>query len=194
QGVYEPAYYRQFENEVAIDRSGPSSNSALRVFRGGGVWNFSEANRSAYRFAAALTHTESNVGFRVALPFEAVQKIVKREQSRGTAKRLKDPAFQKWMKYVAGRPAAEQVREVMAKLQELNPGFKGQETHAIENGVVTSLSFMTDRVTDVGPVRALPGLKSFDCPGSLAGQGTLVDLSPLKGLQLTRLNCMNNAI
>ena len=60
-----------------------------------------------------------------------------------------------WLKQVAALPAEKQVEAVAAKLKELNPGFDGKVTHKIEGGVVTELSFVTDKVTDISPVRAL---------------------------------------
>jgi hypothetical protein len=71
-----------------------------------------------------------------------------------------------WLKKVAELPAEEQVRAVVAKLKELNPGFDGKEKHEIEGGVVTMLSFLTDYVTDISPVRGLASLKSLSCRGS----------------------------
>jgi serine/threonine protein kinase/Leucine-rich repeat (LRR) protein len=103
---------------------------------------------------------------------------------------VNDPAFQQWMKTVAALPPEKQVEAVAKKLQELDPGFDGKETHKIENGVVTELQFITDNVTDISPVRALAGLKQLDCSStSSARRGTLSDLSPLRGLTLTRLDC-----
>jgi Leucine-rich repeat (LRR) protein len=93
------------------------------------------------------------------------------------------------VKDVAALPAEKQVDAVTAKLQELNPGFDGKVTPAIENGVVTGLQFFTDNVTNIAPVRALPGLKNLRCHGSSPGKGALSDLSPLEGMQLTVLNC-----
>jgi Leucine-rich repeat (LRR) protein len=100
-----------------------------------------------------------------------------------------DPAFQRWMKQVAGMPAAKQVEAVAAKLKELNPGFDGKVTPEIEGGVVARLRFLTDNVTDVSPVQALKGLTSLIINGSAVGKGKLSDLSPLKGMNLTSLNC-----
>ena len=100
-----------------------------------------------------------------------------------------DPAFQQWMKTVAALPADQQVEAVSKKLQELNPGFDGKETHKIENGVVIELQFNTDNVTDISPLRALAGLKDLHCPGSEQGKRMLSDLSPLEGLHLTNLDC-----
>ena len=99
-----------------------------------------------------------------------------------------DPAFVQWMEGVAALPVGDQAAAVAARLKALNPGFDGKVTHAIENGAVTRLDFLTDNVTDISPVRALTGLRRLDCSATW-GQGRLGDLSPLKGLKLTHLCC-----
>jgi Leucine-rich repeat (LRR) protein len=86
-------------------------------------------------------------------------------------------------------PAEKQVEAIAKKLQELNRGFDGNETHKVEDGVVTELQFVTDNVTDISPVRALNGLKKLQCAGSGEGNGILSDLSPLRGMPLTQLMC-----
>ena len=60
----------------------------------------------------------------------------------------KDPAFKKWEQEVAKMPAEEQVDAVTRKLVELNRGFKGQETHKIEDGKVFELNIDSN---DDGP-------------------------------------------
>jgi serine/threonine-protein kinase len=98
--------------------------------------------------------------------------------------------FDQWMKEVATLTAAQQVEAVARKLQELNPGFDGKVTH---QGIwdITDLEFLTDNVTDISPVRALVELKSLGC-WSPTVQGKVSDLSPLKTMKLTRLNCKYN--
>ena len=71
-----------------------------------------------------------------------------------------------WLKQVAALPAEKQVEAVAAKLKERNPGFDGKVTPKIEDGVVTELQFLTDNVTDISPVRALPGLRVLAFAGS----------------------------
>ncbi len=107
-----------------------------------------------------------------------------------------DPAFVQWMKDVAALPAEKQVEAVAKKLMELNPGFDGKVTGAegrstpkIEKGVVTEFTFISDNVTDISPVRALAGLKGLICGGGIAAKGKLSDLSPLRGVKLTYLDC-----
>ncbi|MBI3863294.1 MAG: protein kinase [Planctomycetia bacterium] len=96
--------------------------------------------------------------------------------------------FDVWAGYVAELPAARQVEAVARKLQELNPDFDGKVGSGIKDGVVTAAGFVSDTVTDLSPLRALTGLKDLDCCGSLPPKG-LSDLSGLKGLALTRLDC-----
>ena len=113
------------------------------------------------------------------------------------------PAFQQWVKATQALPAEQQVEAVSNKLMELNPGFDGKmagweekDTPKIDRRVVTELGFLTDNVTDISPVRALVGLKRLSCGGTFRsgrGYGILPDLSPLAGMQLTAVNCSNNA-
>jgi serine/threonine protein kinase/Leucine-rich repeat (LRR) protein len=105
-----------------------------------------------------------------------------------------DPAFQAWIKDVQALPAEKQVEAVSEKLMELNPGFDGvfAGTPKVDGGVVTALSFATDDVTDISPVRALAGLKRLGCSGRKTGK--LADLSPLAGMHLLSLECHHTAV
>jgi len=107
--------------------------------------------------------------------------VVAKAASRATA-------HDAWLRQVAALPAKEQVDAVVAKLKELNSGFDGKVTHKVESGMVTSLEFLTDKVTDLSPVRAFTGLRTLICNG-IPGKGQLADLSPLKGMKLTELYC-----
>jgi formylglycine-generating enzyme required for sulfatase activity/serine/threonine protein kinase/Leucine-rich repeat (LRR) protein len=108
-----------------------------------------------------------------------------------------DPAFQQWVKATQALPAEKQIEAVSKKLMQLNPGFDGtlrgfewnHREPKIENSVVTEIGFITDNVTDISPVRALPGLKGLACNGSAPGKGKLSDLMPLEGMKLVGLNC-----
>ena len=94
-----------------------------------------------------------------------------------------------WIEVVSRLPAPAQVAAVAAKLKERNPGFDGKVKPTIEGEVVVMLELSADDVTDLSPVRALPGLRALGCRGSDLGKGRLADLSPLKGLPLTMLEC-----
>lgn len=92
---------------------------------------------------------------------------------------------------IEGSPA-KQVEHVLKKLREINPDFDGQGSHEHENGVVVELSFCTDHVENLSPVRLLSGLKRLRCAGSAIHKGKLRDLEPLRGLVLTELFCGYN--
>jgi len=104
------------------------------------------------------------------------------------------PGFDPWFKEVSAMPVEDQVEAVSKKLMELNPGFDGKVTGygndpQIENGEVVSFGLVTDKVSDISPVRALTGLRRLWCSGSARGRGQLEDLSPLKGMSLVSLAC-----
>src|SRR5262249_60077728 len=65
-------------------------------------------------------------------------------------------------KSVAALPPEQQVAAVERRLRELNPEFRGKVESEIRDGKVFWLGFLTDRVTDISPVRALKGLDSLD--------------------------------
>jgi hypothetical protein len=98
-----------------------------------------------------------------------------------------------WPETVAALPADEQVKAVVARLQELNPGFDGLAVPSVTgDGVVWKLELRADELTDISPVRALAGLKGLECRSEKSGK--LADLSPLKGLLLRGLDCRNTQV
>jgi Leucine-rich repeat (LRR) protein len=99
-----------------------------------------------------------------------------------------------WARRVAALPAEDQARAVAARLRERNPGFDGRVKPRIQDGVVTELELTTDAVTDLSPVRVLPGLLRLACTGSEPGKGRLTDLGPLSGLPLIVLDCGSNPV
>ena len=97
--------------------------------------------------------------------------------------------FEAWRQQVAAMKPDEQVEAVKAEMMKRNPKFDGATMRgAVENGVVVRLDFLSNEVTDLAPVRALPGLKTLNCYAS-NGKGRLSDLSPLKGMQLNNFSC-----
>jgi len=109
------------------------------------------------------------------------------------AAQTETPSFDQWLREVDDLPAEAQVAAVTRKLRERNPGFDGKVDSKIEDGAVARLQFFTDDVTDLSPVRALPGLKDLDCSGRF-GKGKLADLSPLRGMRLMYLECAHAPI
>ena len=106
-----------------------------------------------------------------------------------------EPTGDAFIKTVSTLPAEQQVGAVIAKLKKLNPDFNGKETHKIENGVVTTLSFSSVGVTDISPVKALRWLRTLNItPPTPNQKGSLENLAPLQGMQLTWLWCHNSPI
>jgi hypothetical protein len=109
------------------------------------------------------------------------------------------PAFQAWVKATQALPAEQQIEAVSKKLIELNPGFDGKVTGAdgkgtpkIDQGVVTEIGILNNRVTDISPVRAFVELNVLRCAGtSYSMNNKFSDLSPLQGMKLTSLICGN---
>jgi hypothetical protein len=103
-------------------------------------------------------------------------------------------AAEVWEKSVAALAVEKQVEAVECRLRELNPEFRGKVESSIRDGRVWWLGFLTDRVTDISPVRALKGLESLDCGGSAPRKGRLADLTPLRGMRLRRLDCAGSQV
>jgi hypothetical protein len=99
-----------------------------------------------------------------------------------------------WEKSVAALPPEKQVEAIERRLRELNPEFRGKVESSVRDGKVVWLAFLTDRVTDISPVRALKGLESLDCGGSAPRKGRLSDLTPLRGMRLRRLACADSQV
>lgn len=101
-------------------------------------------------------------------------------------------AFQKWCAAVAANDAKAQIKLVADELARLNPGFDAATvlfTPDSKSGVITKLHLpYADAVSDLAPVRALPGLRkiSIASPGSFKNP-RLSDLWPLKGMSLESL-------
>jgi hypothetical protein len=106
----------------------------------------------------------------------------------------KQPSASAWEKSVAALPVEKQVEAVQRRLRELNPEFRGNVEGSIRDGKVWWLGFLSDRVTDISPVRALKGLESLGCGGSAPRKGRLSDLTPLRGLRLVYLNCTESQV
>lgn len=107
---------------------------------------------------------------------------------------FKQPNFLVWQSGVSRRDPEVLMKAVVRKLQELNPGFDGKVTYKTSGTVVTDLTFFSDNVTDLSPLRVLEDLTALDCRGSSRGKSKLSDLSPLQGLKLGTLNMPDTAV
>ena len=192
---WEQDYYKTSEFEPPINPNGPSAGSQ-RVYRGGS-WNYpaSDARGSFRAFSDPAKHN-IYTGFRVALSADAVKEFLKREQTSASAAQtsptFENPEFMLWQKSVAELPAEKQVKAVAMKLAELNPGFDGTAKWRIEDQVVKMLKIPTESVSNITPVQALKGLTELQVFAGSPGTGRLSDLSPVRGLKLTKLHCDRN--
>ena len=74
--------------------------------------------------------------------------------------------FDAWAAGVAALSVDKQAEAVGARLRDENPDYYGEVRPTILSGVVVGLEFPPDDVTDLGPVRALKGLRSLVCISS----------------------------
>jgi serine/threonine protein kinase len=114
-----------------------------------------------------------------------VVRISQEPQPAGNVAEAPDP----WEESVAALPAGQQVEAVARRLKERNPRFDGHVRPTVQWGVVTGLEFFGDEVEDLSPVHALKDLQVLHCDPSGQGKGKLKDLTPLRGLRLTALDC-----
>ncbi len=94
------------------------------------------------------------------------------------------------VKRISALPAAEQIEEVLEELVKRNPGFDGKVEHKIEDGVVTEIRMVTDKVADVSPIRVWSALRKLDLSGTHTnwrGNSQLADLTSLNGMSFDRL-------
>ena len=118
------------------------------------------------------------------------------------------PEFRKWLAEVKDLPASKLVEAVEKKLAELNPGFDGKLSHpfshipgpspVIERGKVVEVGFSSQWVRNIAPLRAFGKLRALSCAGSsdpAQQPSSLVDLSPLRGMEIERLAvCWNQKL
>ena len=193
--------FQSDDGEYVIETDDP--DFSFQVAKGGGVMLKDSKTGREYKLKV-VRHDKATGEYELDvtdvggdLTFKTKQFTIKRGEKVALKARfigppvvaVKPPVDDDWIKTVAAMPAEQQVVAVAAKLKERNPGFDGKETHKIEGGVVTELTFFTDNITDISPVRALTGLRILSCSGSVQGKGQLADLSPLKDMPIWSLNC-----
>ena len=131
----------------------------------------------------------------------------------------KEPVDSAWIEKVAALNAKEQVKEVVAKLHEIN--FKLPESHTvkIEDDKVIEFAFSGNGLREIGPLAAFKHLRKLSFAGTpptseldkervrdlkaliglplveLNMSWSLVkDLSPLKGMKLTVFDCSSSPV
>jgi formylglycine-generating enzyme required for sulfatase activity len=185
QDNYDPDYYK---NSPMKDP--PGGAGAERVIRGGS-WGDLPAygGRSAFRNHLHPADRFNRVGFRVLL----VSPPASVRTESGTKDKPSPTAIAPFtdadVQRIASLPAAEQVEQVRQELKRRNPGFDGKMEHKIEGGVVTELRIVTDKVTDIAPIRVFDALRVLECGGTYTNKsnGLLADLTPLEGMNLAGL-------
>lgn len=193
EDIWEKDYYKNFTKQPAIDPRHAVSvgKAAIRSCRGGSALVGPPLSISAHRGSYGQDLKRPHAGFRVALTVDAVKKLL--SDKPAAVAPFTDAAVER----IAALPAEEQVEEVRQELKRRNPDFDAATLkYTVNDGVVVGLVFLSDHVTDISPVRALTGLQSLDCSGSWdpinsikSGLSQLTDLSPLRGLVLTSLEC-----
>jgi serine/threonine protein kinase/formylglycine-generating enzyme required for sulfatase activity/Leucine-rich repeat (LRR) protein len=108
----------------------------------------------------------------------------------------KQADFKEWLQLVPTLTAPQQAAAVRAKLKERNPGSDSKVRLKIEAGAITEFGISLDQVTDISPIRVLGALRVLHCIGAqLRGsplvKEQLVDLVPLRGLNLVHLTQLN---
>jgi len=93
------------------------------------------------------------------------------------------PSDDDFTRSIAKLPPDQQVKKVIDKLKELNPGYNGEMNYPpiIEGGEVTELSFESERLRNVTPVRALTGLRRLIFSAENRAS-PLIDVAPLRSL------------
>jgi serine/threonine-protein kinase len=108
------------------------------------------------------------------------------------------PVAEFWRREKGPEPIAAsgpeaQFQSVLSRLKELNPAYNGQETHRMENGVVTELAIEAVGLGNVAAISDLKGLRRawlngrWDREEQKEYRSPLRDLRPLKGLPLIQL-------
>ncbi len=90
-----------------------------------------------------------------------------------------------WIREAKALNTKKQAEAVVSKLKELNPGFDGK----IRGRIDAEMVLAPTHVTNLSPLRVLQDLRCLVCRGSKDCPGKLADLSPLKDLKLTELQC-----
>ena len=169
--------FGRYKNGYVKDPAGDEGGDGFAM-RGGSFYGGLRYCRSAFRNTNAPAERHNHVGFRVAWRPPVAPQAAQDDEPR---------------RHFATLTAAQQIDAVAAELKARNPGFDGNVTPTIESGLVVGLQFNTYKVTDISPVRALPGLRGLDFASGPNG-GWLADLSPLKGVKLTDLDLASTQV
>lgn len=99
-----------------------------------------------------------------------------------------------FMREVAALSPQEQVNRVMAKLKELNTDFDGACEPVMFGGKVTEVKLEGAKLADISPFRALRNLTKLQIATDFPVKSKIADLTPIKNLPLTLLQCDHAAV
>jgi eukaryotic-like serine/threonine-protein kinase len=103
-------------------------------------------------------------------------------------------ALDEWIARTTALSAEQQVEQVTAKFQELNPEFKDRIYPTIEEGKIVKLMVFVNKVTDISPVRALTELKYLTVRSGNSERAQFFDLDPIRDLKLEYLECGGTSV
>jgi Leucine-rich repeat (LRR) protein len=105
------------------------------------------------------------------------------------------PEFEAWVKVTQALPAEEQVKAVVAKLVELNPGYDGGYSRSVADNAIDGFQINNAQpVTNLAPLQGFPQLRRLTCFGILDDKAKLSDLSALAGMKLEQLVCNHTQV
>ena len=193
QDVYDANYYKASPPK---DSPGPGAGGD-RVMRGGAFHSGYADCRSAFRAYLFPGYRDNVTGFRVVLVVSPPASVQPGSGAKDNpSPRVITPFTDADVKRISVLPAAEQIEEVRKELVKRNPGFDGKLEHKIEDGVVTDIKVVTDKVTDISPIRVWSALRKLDLSGTQTnwrGNSQLADLTSLKGMSFDHLTYLDLA-
>ena len=89
-----------------------------------------------------------------------------------------------WERSVADLPYLERVKAVIARLKDLNPGLDN-----ISYNEYVDLLIFSPELRDLSPLRIMPGLRGLHLNAANLG-----DISPLRGMELTRVDLFHTGV
>ena len=85
QDWWEPTYYSQFQRGPALDPAGPDSTGSQRVLRGGDGLSHVSGCRASHRGSHDPSLRSHQLGFRVALPLDAVRVAIAERKTKSAS-------------------------------------------------------------------------------------------------------------
>ena len=104
-----------------------------------------------------------------------------------------EPLDPEWLARVKRLKVDAQVKDVVAEMSRRNPKWDGEHVWDHRQQTVFKFDFDSQHVRDISPLQAFDELKELVCRDH-AERRTLVDVSPLRGLQLAEFNAGSSGL